>query len=97
MAKQRRVRVFLENDQYILAPKWAIKDLVGFDEFVNLIISETEEPFVGQLTGLTSCCNVTAKGCDGYTGCRNCYREVEPYLGAEIHPTDIFLKVKEIA
>ena len=97
MTKPRRVRVFLQNDEYILAPIWAIKDLIGIDEFGNLIIRETEEPFAGQLTGLTSCCNVTAKGCDGYTGCRNCYREVESYLGAEMHETDVYLRVKENA
>ena len=92
--KPRRVRVSLENDEYILAPKWAIKDLVGIDEYGNLIIRETEAPFAGQLTGLTACCNATAKGCDGYTGCRNCYREIESYLGAEMHESDVYLKVK---
>lgn len=92
--KPRRVRVFLENDQYILAPKWAIKNLVGIDEFGNLIMRETEAPFAGSLLGLTACCGATAKGCDGYTGCRNCYREVESYLGAEMRETDVFLKIK---
>ena len=92
--KTRRVRVILENNQYVLAPKWAIENLVGVDEYGNLIIRETEAPFAGQLTGLTSCCGATAKGCDGYTGCRNCYREVESYLGAEMRESDIYLKVK---
>jgi hypothetical protein len=95
--KPRRVRVSLENNEYILAPKWAIKDLIGIDEYGNLIIRETESPFAGQLTGLTACCNATAKGCDGYTGCRNCYREVESYLGAEMRESDVYLKVKAVA
>jgi hypothetical protein len=92
--KQRRVRIFLENDQYILAPKWAIENFVGVDEYGNLIVCETEAPFAGQLTGLTACCNATAKGCDEYTGCRNCYKEVESYLGAPIHESMIYLKKK---
>jgi hypothetical protein len=95
--KPRRVRVFLENNQYILAPKWAIKDLLGIDEFGNLIIRETEAPFAGTLLGLTACCNATAKGCDEYTGCRSCYREVESYLGAPMRESDIYLKVKAVA
>lgn len=92
--KQRRVRVILENNEYILAPKWAVKNMLGIDEFGNLIIRETEAPFAGSLLGLTACCGATAKGCDGYTGCRSCYKEVPSYLGAEMHQTDIYLKVK---
>lgn len=30
---------------------------------------------------LTDCCGATAKGCDGYVGCRACYREIDPALG----------------
>ena len=30
---------------------------------------------------LTECCGASAKGCDGYIGCRACYREVDPMLG----------------
>ena len=90
----RRVRLTLENNQYVLAPKWAIELAVGVDQYGNLIIKETEAPFVGQLIGLTYCCGASAKGCDGYTGCRKCYNEVEDYLGAPIFESDVFLKVK---
>lgn len=96
-AKPRRVRVRLENGEYVLAPKWVLTDLVGIDEWGNLIYRETEAPFAGALTGLTNCCGATAKGCDGYIGCRNCYREVESYLGAPMHESQIYLRVKEIA
>ena len=92
--KQRRVRVVLENNEFVLAPKWAVDNFVGIDEYGNLIVRETEAPFVGELTGLTACCGATAKGCDGYTGCRSCYKEVESYLGASIHESQIFLKKK---
>lgn len=30
---------------------------------------------------LTECCQASAKGCDGYTGCRACYRPVDPAIG----------------
>lgn len=30
---------------------------------------------------LTECCQASAKGCDGYTGCRACYRPVDPEIG----------------
>lgn len=30
---------------------------------------------------LTDCCGASAKGCDGYTGCRACHAEVDPALG----------------
>jgi hypothetical protein len=93
----RRVRIVLENDQYILAPKWAVADFVGIDEYGNLIVRETQAPFVGELTGLTSCCGATAKGCDGYIGCRNCYREVDSYLGNWIPESRIYLKRKAVA
>jgi hypothetical protein len=97
MTTKRKVRVFLENDEYILVKRWAVKDLLGIDEFGNLIVCETEAPFAGTLLGLTSCCNSTAKGCDGYTGCRSCYREVESYLGAPMRESDIYLKVRAVA
>jgi hypothetical protein len=92
--KQRRVRVVLENNEFVLAPKWAVENFVGIDEYGNLIVRETEAPFVGELTGLTACCGATAKGCAEYIGCRSCYKEVEAYLGAEIHESQIFLKKK---
>jgi hypothetical protein len=30
---------------------------------------------------LTDCCAASAKGCDGYVGCRACYRPIDDALG----------------
>lgn len=90
----RRVRLVLENDQTVLVPKWALDLAVGVDEYGNLIYRETEAPFTGLLMGLTYCCSASAKGCDGYIGCRNCYDEVPSYLGAPMNESDIYLYVK---
>lgn len=30
---------------------------------------------------VTPCCGASAKGCDGYIGCRACYEEIDPALG----------------
>lgn len=35
----------------------------------------------GTMYYLTDCCGASAKGCDGYVGCRKCYQEVDPALG----------------
>lgn len=37
----------------------------------------------------TPCCGATAKGCDGYIGCRACYAEVDPSLG-DTPPVEYF-------
>lgn len=29
----------------------------------------------------TPCCGASAKGCDGYIGCRACYHEIDPAFG----------------
>jgi len=29
----------------------------------------------------TPCCGASAKGCDGYIGCRKCYEEIDPAYG----------------
>jgi hypothetical protein len=36
----------------------------------------------GLIYPLTPCCHASAKGCDGYVGCRRCYQELEPGFGA---------------
>ena len=36
----------------------------------------------GVIYPLTPCCHASAKGCDGYTGCRKCYAEVPSEFGA---------------
>lgn len=35
----------------------------------------------GLVYPLTPCCDASAKGCDGYVGCRGCYEEVSPAFG----------------
>ena len=92
--QSRRVRLVLEENKYVLVPKWAAELAVGADQYGNVIIRETEAPFVGQLIGLTACCGASAKGCSGYIGCRKCYKEVEDYLGAPMFEEDIYLRVK---
>ena len=94
MSTSRRVRVILENNEYVLVPKYLVKDMVGIDEYGNPIVRETEAPFAGKLIGYTNCCGSSAKGCDGYIGCRDCYREVESYLGAPMSESHVYLKVK---
>jgi hypothetical protein len=39
------------------------------------------DPSTGERWYLTECCHASAKGCDGYVGCRACYTEVDPALG----------------
>jgi hypothetical protein len=93
--KPRRVRVYLEDDSYILAPKSEVQHLVGVTEYGDLIV-RTDEPIFkeGEYLGLTSCCGATAKGCDGYVGCRMCYGECDTALGAPLRDSDIYLKVR---
>lgn len=92
--KQRRVRVYLENGEYVLVAKNLVSDMVGITEYGDLIVRSTD-PIIpaGQYEGLTRCCGATAKGCDGYIGCRFCYREVDSMLGASLRDSDIYLKV----
>lgn len=92
--KVRRVRGQLENGQYALVPKDELSNFVGVDEDGNPIVRCTEAPFIGELMGLTYCCGATAKGCDGYTGCRACYREVNSALGGTYTESDIYIKAK---
>jgi len=93
--KPRRVRLHLENNEYVLAPKHLIKDIVGITEYGDFVV-RSDSPIIpaGQYEGLTACCGATAKGCDGYIGCRYCYREIEPMLGGPLRDSDIYLRVK---
>ena len=50
----------------------AVEDGTGFQIAVN---NEGDAFYV------TDCCGASAKGCDGYTGCRACYEEIDPGLG----------------
>jgi hypothetical protein len=92
--KIRRVRAYLETGQYVLIPKFELENFVGIDEEGNPIVRCTETPFENELMGLTNCCGATAKGCDEYTGCRSCYREVSSRLGGIYTEADIYLRVK---
>lgn len=57
---------------------------VGVDDSTGFTIAVNNE---GDAFYVTPCCGASAKGCDGYTGCRKCYTEVDPGLGG-IAPTD---------
>jgi hypothetical protein len=91
----RRVRVYLEDGSHTLVPQTEVQNLVGITEYGDLIV-RTDEPIfkIGEYLGLTSCCGATAKGCDGYVGCRICYDEVDSALGAPLRDSDIYLKVR---
>jgi hypothetical protein len=93
----RRVRALLETNEYVLIPKYEVSNFVGIDEEGNPIVRCTEAPFEGELMGITNCCGATAKGCDGYTGCRSCYREVSSRLGGTYSEADIYLRAKVVA
>lgn len=95
--KPRRVRVYLEDGSFVLAPTQWKSDVVGITEWGDLVCRPSEtDTWVpqGQYVGLTGCCGADAKGCDGYIGCRWCYRECDPMLGAPIRETDIYLKAR---
>jgi hypothetical protein len=91
----RRVRVYLEDGSHTLVPQSEVQNLVGVTEYGDLIV-RTDEPIfkIGEYLGLTSCCGATAKGCDGYVGCRICYDECDSALGAPLRDSDIYLKVR---
>ena len=91
----RRVRVYLEDGSHTLVPQSEVQNLVGITEYGDLIV-RTDEPIfkIGEYLGLTSCCGATAKGCDGYVGCRICYDECDSALGAPLRDSDIYLRVR---
>ena len=94
--RPRRVRVYLENGEYVLAPKDVASDMVGITEYGDLVV-RYQYPYDTKgrnYLGLTSCCGADAKGCDGYTGCRWCYREIDPLLGAPLGDSEIYPKVR---
>lgn len=93
--KPRRVRVYLESGEYVLVPKDVAPDMVGITEYGDLIV-KSNDPIIprDRYLGLTSCCGMDAKGCDGYIGCRGCYREIDPMLGAPMRESDIYLRVR---
>ena len=92
--KTRRVRGYLENGEYVLIPGSLLNDFVGIDEDGNPLIRYHEAPFAGKLLGITACCGASAKGLEGYIGCRSCYEEVSPRLGSTYEESDIFIKAK---
>jgi hypothetical protein len=94
--KVRRVRVYLENGESVLTPKDVVSDMVGITEYGDIIIRHNYEwDTKGRnYLGLTRCCGADATGCDGYTGCRSCYREIDPMLGAPLGDSDVYLRVR---
>ncbi len=65
--------------------------VLGLDADGYVVVRLTElarqrnQPFVMDYA-LTACCQASAKGCDGYIGCRACYAEVDPKLGGPPDP-----------
>jgi hypothetical protein len=56
----------------------------GYDDEGHKVIVGWVNPDGSEyLIGLTKCCEATGKGCDGYIGCRACYRECSPSLGGQ--------------
>lgn len=56
----------------------------GFDpDGHKVVVGWVKEDGSEYLVGLTKCCEATAKGCDGYIGCRRCYEPCPAHLGAE--------------
>lgn len=55
-----------------------VSRVVGEDASFGYQIAVNNE---GDAYYVTDCCGATAKGCDGYIGCRACYGEVDPGLG----------------
>jgi hypothetical protein len=49
--------------------------VLGRDEVGTVAESE------GMRYYLTECCGASAKGLEGYIGCRSCYAEIDPALG----------------
>lgn len=94
--KPRRVRVYLEDGSFVLVRKQWAKDVVGITEY-NDIIANYQDPITKKniLIGLTNCCSMDAKGCDGYIGCRGCYRPVDSSLGGYLNEHDIYIRVKK--
>jgi hypothetical protein len=58
--------------------------VVGVDERHGIEIAVNSD---GEAFYVTPCCGASAKGCDGYTGCRACYVEVDPATG-DLPPAD---------
>jgi hypothetical protein len=57
----------------------------SFDETV-MVLGRDEVGLVAEIASglryyLTDCCGASAKGCDGYVGCRACYRPIDDRLG----------------
>lgn len=55
-----------------------IARVVGIDDNNGIEVAVNQD---GEAFYVTPCCGASAKGCDGYTGCRNCYAEVDPAIG----------------
>lgn len=61
--------------------------VLGRDATGYLVAENTETMSDGRVWSmryyLTDCCLASAKGCDGYIGCRACYQEIDDLLGGE--------------
>ena len=58
---------------------------LGYDDEQYLYVENSNEPqgdFM-RMWRITECCGASAKGCDGYIGCRHCYRQIDTGIGME--------------
>jgi hypothetical protein len=55
-----------------------VSRVVGVDPATGYTVAVDND---GNAGFVTDCCGASAKGCDGYTGCRACYAEIDPGLG----------------
>lgn len=50
---------------------------------LGMPVAYYHDEFMGKDFGYhpTPCCGASAKGCDGYIGCRACYQPIDPAFG----------------
>lgn len=60
--------------------------VLGLDAEGYVVVRWSESTGFTMEYALTACCQASAKGCDGYIGCRACYAEVDPKLGGDPDP-----------
>lgn len=70
---------FTDGSTFTKPATWTrdLDKIVGYDLGTELLVQGDEH----MLWTLTSCCGASFKGCDGYIGCRACYRPVEEFGG----------------
>lgn len=89
---QQRTLITLDDGETVAVRSDKTADFIGIDADNTLLFvdpelsNSTRGPFI---YALTDCCQASAKGCDGYTGCRACYDEIDPSYGGMFTDADI--------